>query len=56
MPSADTDQLLREIDQVVKETMQLFGDHDAAEAKRLALENAHRLRAMGERTYDDGTK
>jgi hypothetical protein len=46
MPSTDTAQLLEQIDQVIKETMQLFGDHDAAEAKRLTLENAPRLRAI----------
>lgn len=52
----DTDQLLAEIDAVVKETMELFGDHDAAEAKRLTLENAHRLRAMSERTSYEATQ
>ena len=52
MPTTDTAELLKEIDAVIAETMQLFGDHDAAEAKRLTLENAHRLRAMNERpTY-----
>ncbi len=42
----DTDELLREIDEVIRETLTLFGDHDAAEAKRMALENAARLRAI----------
>lgn len=45
----DTTQLLKEIDEVIAETMQLFGDHDAAEAKRVALANADRFRAMSER-------
>jgi hypothetical protein len=46
MPSTDTAQLLKEIDEVIAETMQLFGDHDAAEARRLALGNAAKLRAI----------
>ncbi len=40
MQRTDTTQLLKEIDEVISETMQLFGDHDAAEARRLALAGA----------------
>jgi hypothetical protein len=35
MPSTDTAELIEEIDRVIAESMQLFGDHDALEAKRL---------------------
>ena len=45
----DTDQLLAEIDAVLKETMASYGDHDPAEARRVALANADRLRALSER-------
>ena len=49
----DTDDLLRQIDEVIAETLQLFGDHDPAEAKRQTLENAYKLRSMSkERTHD----
>jgi hypothetical protein len=50
MRTEDTDQLLKEIDAVIAETLTLFGDHDPLEARRLALGNAAKFRAMSERT------
>jgi hypothetical protein len=49
MPRTDITRLLKEIDEVIAETMQLYGDHDAAEARRRTLENAYKLRTLSER-------
>ena len=37
--------LIKAIDEIIAETMQLFGDHDAAEARRLELEREESDRA-----------